>query len=74
MARTKGATNKPRPALKGKPCSMEFLFRCMQDTELEIRDRIDCAKAILPYQHRKQPMAVEGSIDGTLEIIIRGQD
>lgn len=38
---------------------MAFLFRCMEDEGLEVRDRIDCAKAILPYQHRKQPIAVD---------------
>ena len=38
---------------------MAFLFRCMENTDLEIRDRIDCAKAILPYQHRKMPVAVD---------------
>jgi hypothetical protein len=60
--------------LRGQPCAMAFLIRTMEDAEQPIALRVDCAKAILPYQHRKQPMAVEGSIDGTLEIIIRGQD
>jgi hypothetical protein len=74
MARTKGATNLPRPSLKNKPCSMAFLFRCMENTELEMKERIDCAKAILPYQHRKQPTAIDANIDGKLEIVIRGED
>lgn len=68
MARTKGATNKPRPQLKGKPCSMVFLLRCMTDESLEIRDRIDCAKTLIPYQHRKLPTMLEATGDGISSI------
>ena len=59
MPRKKGDTNKPRPKLNGKPCAMAFLFRCMEDESLAPRDRIDCAKAIMPYQHRKLPQELE---------------
>ena len=61
MSRKVGDTNKPRPKLNGKPCAMTFLFRCMEDEGLEVRDRIDCAKTIMPYQHRKMPVAVENT-------------
>ena len=61
MPRTKGATNKPRPKLNGHACSMEFLQRCMQNEALDYSQRIECAKAILPYQHRKLPQAVEAT-------------
>ena len=73
MGSRAGIGNKPRANLKGKPCSMAFLFRCMEDQGLEIRDRIDCAKAILPYQHQKLPTRVENA-DGTpvaINLIIR---
>jgi hypothetical protein len=48
----------------------------MEDEGLEVRDRIDCAKAILPYQHRKQPQAVEADVNasGRLEIVILRSD
>jgi hypothetical protein len=55
---------------------MAFLLRCMDNDELEVRDRIDCAKAILPYQHRKLPQAVEADVNasGRIEIVIIGED
>ena len=52
---------------------MAFLIRCMEDEGLEIRDRIDCAKAILPYRHQKLPTRVENA-DGTpvaINLVIR---
>jgi hypothetical protein len=76
MPRTKGATNKPRPQLLGRPCSMEFLIRTMEDEEQQMPLRVDCAKAILPYQHRKLPQAVEADVNasGRIEIVIIGED
>jgi hypothetical protein len=61
-----------KPKLRGETCSKAFLIRCMEDEEQPMRDRIDCAKAILPYQHSRMPTEVNSNLDGILEIVIRG--
>jgi|WetSurMetagenome_2_1015567.scaffolds.fasta_scaffold489688_2 hypothetical protein len=67
---------KQRAHLRGQPCSMAFLIRTMEDAEQQIGLRVDCAKAILPYQHRKLPLAVEGEINasGRIEVVIIAAD
>lgn len=58
MGRPAGSRNKTMK-LNGQPCSMTFLLRQMENPDVDLRERIDCAKAILPYQHRKMPTAID---------------
>lgn len=67
MGRPAGSRNKTMK-LNGQPCSLTFLLRQMENTELEMRERIDCAKAILPYQHRKMPTAIDLTGDVALQV------
>lgn len=48
------------PALTGQT-PLAFLESIMNSKKVPLRDRIDAARAMLPYVHRKLPLAVEHS-------------
>lgn len=70
MARTKGALGKRKPELAGKPCAMAFLFRVMEDPKHPVELRVECAKAIMPYQHQR----LATKIDMKAEVQVTGVD
>ena len=53
-----------------KHCSLRFLLSVMSNEDNELPVRVDAAKAIMPYQHRKKPVDVDANINftGTLKL------
>ena len=78
--RQKGTKNKKtqefEKLIEGKGDPVVFLLDRMNDEELPIRERIDCAKAVAPYTNRKMPQATEvtGNDNGPLVISISSDD
>jgi hypothetical protein len=48
-----------RAARKEGSTPLEFLLNVMNDVKAAMADRIEAAKAAMPYIHKRQPMAVE---------------
>ena len=48
-----------RVALKEDTTPLAFLLSVMNNPKLDLGDRMEAAKAAMPYIHKRQPMAVE---------------
>ena len=48
-----------RVALKEDTTPLAFLLSVMNNPKVELGDRIEAAKAAMPYVHKRQPIAVE---------------
>ena len=54
---------------------LAFLASTMRDADKPLQRRIDCAKAMLPYVHKKQPVAIEARTSTLrVAIILPGED
>ena len=67
MARTKGATGRPRPTLNGVSTPMSFLQRVMDDDKMDMQMRVNCAISLMPFQHKRLPVAIE--VDASINYV-----
>lgn len=62
------AINKRIEAL-GFGTPMQLLLKVMVDEKADLFARMDAAKALLPYMHRKQPTATEIELSGSKVLV-----
>ena len=72
MARTKGAVNKAtilQSYIGTKKDPAVLLLKVLQDEGADIKDRIDAAKTLMPYCHKKLPTMIEADVTASIQQI-----
>lgn len=73
MARTKGAQNKATILQRYVGTSKDpavLLLKVLQDETEDMDRRIDAAKTLMPYCHRKLPTQIEADVTASIQSIV----